>query len=274
VSRHHDLGFLDLAARLSAHTGLDLQAYKSRCLRRRILVRMRACGVHSYADYLRTLESRDEERQRLLDALTINVTRFFRNPETWAYLGAQLLPPLLEERAGDLRVWSAGCASGEEAYTLVMLVARVLDRLGRLGWLSRLRVDATDIDRESLLRAEAAIYPEGAFSEAEPGVRQQFAVPTPDGQWQLAPEVRGPVWVGRQDLLQDPPLSRQYDLICCRNVVIYFDRPSQERLLERFADALAPRGLLVLGKVETILGDVRRRYELIEPRERVYRRAA
>ncbi len=274
MTRHQDLGFLEFAAELSAHTGLDLQAYKSRCLRRRILVRMRACGVHTYADYLRALDARDEERQRLLDALTINVTRFFRNPETWAFLADQVLPALLQERAGQLRIWSAGCASGEEAYTVAMLVALVLERLGRRGWLSRLRVDATDIDRESLLRAEAAAYPANAFSETDPAVRQRFAHPTPDGQWLVAAEVRAQVRVGRLDLLQDQPLSREYDLICCRNVVIYFDRPSQERLLQRFADALVPRGILVLGKVETILGEVRRRYELIEPRERVYRRAA
>ena len=139
-------GFRALAQRIAGRSGLDVGFYKDRCLKRRIASRMRACGVQGYIDYLRVLDQRPEELDLLLDALTINVTKFFRNRETWAWLEKEVLPALLNERQGRIRVWSAGCASGEEPYTLAMLVAAVLERMGRIEWFNRVQIDATDID--------------------------------------------------------------------------------------------------------------------------------
>ncbi len=269
-----DPAFAALAGRIAAHTGLDVGVYKDRCLRRRIAVRMRACGVQSYADYLTVLQRAPGELDLLADALTINVTNFFRNPETWEWLGTHLLPSLLTERQGRLRVWSAGCASGEEPYTLVMLIADVLDRLDRRAWLDRLQVDATDIDRLSLERARAAIYPERAFAEMPSVLRDRYCIAAGPGQLAVREELRARVEVRRLDLTGELAVGRTYDLILCRNVVIYFDRATQERLMLRFADQLAPQGILVLGKVETIFGSARARFDLVEPRERIYRKAA
>ena len=248
--------------------------YKDRCLKRRIASRMRACGVEGYLDYLDVLDQRPEELDRLLDALTINVTKFFRNRETWAWLETQALPALLAEREGRVRVWSAGCASGEEAYTLAMLLAMVLGRMGRSEWLPRVQIDATDIDRASLERTRAACYGVRAFDEAEPAVIERFTVPVAGVQRQVLPALRERVTVQRLDLTRESAVSPPYDLICCRNVVIYFDRDTQDRLMLGFADALGPGGYLVLGKVESILGTARVRFELVETRERIYRRSA
>jgi chemotaxis methyl-accepting protein methylase len=219
------------------------------------------------------LDQRPDELDRLLDALTINVTKFFRNPETWSWLEQHLLPNLLASREGVLRAWSAGCASGEEAYTLAILVADVLKRMGHVAWVPRTRIDATDIDRESLERAAAGRYDLRAFSECDPSVPQRFCRAQNDGTVEILPELRSLVTVRRLDLTGEAPPAEAYDLICCRNVVIYFDRATQERLMHLFADALAPGGILVLGKVETILGPARTRFDLVEPRERIYRKA-
>ena len=269
-----DPGFAALAERIVGRSGLDVAAYKDRCLRRRIASRMRACGARSYEDYVAFIDRQPEELERLLDALTINVTKFFRNPETWEWLGRHVLPDLLEDREGRVRAWSAGCASGEEPYTLVMLVDLVLERLGRTAWLNRLRVDATDIDRASLERARAARYHVRAFSEAAPEIARRYCLPVDEEHLDVRPDIRARVDISRFDLTGEERPEATYDLVVCRNVVIYFDREIQERLMNRFADALVPGGVLVLGKVETIMGTARTRFELLEPRERIYRKAA
>ncbi len=235
---------------------------------------MRACGALDYTAYLDMLDRMPAELDLLADALTINVTTFFRNREMWEWLGTQVLPELLGEREGRLRAWSAGCASGEEPYTLIMLVTEVLERLGRPEWLRRVHIDATDIDRLSLERARAATYPEKAFAEVDRAVRARSCHPAGDGRIALSPDLRAQVEVRRVDLTAAAATETVFDLILCRNVVIYFDRETQERLMERFADQLAPHGILVLGKVETIFGPARERFDLIEPRERIYRKAA
>ncbi len=269
-----DPGFVALARRLEEAVGLDLAAYKARCLRRRIAVRMRAHGVHTYAQYLEVLDGMPGELEKLLDTLTINVTKFFRNGETWSWLAERVLPDLLCATEGRLRIWSAGCSSGEEAYTLAMLVARVLRELGREAWLERLRIDATDIDRLCLERARQARYPAAAFSECEASLVEPWRRSVGPDEYEIVPELRARVRVARCDLTADPPPHPPYEMVVCRNVIIYFDRPTQERLMLAFHAALAPGGYLVLGRVETLFGPARQQFELVEPRERIYRKAA
>lgn len=263
--------FEALTRRISRETGLSLDAYKDKCLRRRIAVRMRACGVHTYDDYCELLERTPPEYERLKDALTINVTRFYRNPETWDSLRSRFLPALWDDRAGRVDVWSAGCASGEEAYTIAMVVAELAAERGRTDWLDRLRIDATDIDRSSLDRAARACYQPAAFQETPPALVQRYTRETPDGV-EVVADIRQRVTIRRLDLHGVQPPRQGYDLIFCRNVVIYFDRPMQEQLFLGFYEALRPGGLLVLGKVETLLGPARERLTLADTRERIYRR--
>ena len=274
MTAREDQGFSALASRIAGEAGLDVGAYKDRCLRRRIAVRMRACGVHTYTEYLTVLDRTPDEFERLLDALTINVTKFFRNRETWDTLAAGVIPELLRSREGRIRAWSAGCSSGEEPYTIVMVMALALERLGRIGWLDRVRVDATDFDKASLETARAGRYPLKVFSEAPAEAPRRFCQPIDADTVEVRPEIRALVDFRRHDLLRDPPVAPSYDLIFCRNVVIYFDRETQEKLMNRFTDALAPDGILILGKVETIFGTARDRLDLIDPRERIYRRVA
>jgi len=264
--------FRALTEKITQARGICCEAYKDRCLKRRIAVRMRARGVHSFADYSRVLDGDAHEYDLLLDALTINVTKFFRNPETWAALAPHLLERWRASE-GAMVVWSAGCASGEEAYTAAIALAEAARTAHSSDRLSRARVVATDIDRVSLERAQAARYPASAFTEMPPELARRWLDPAgPDETRSPRPEIRSLVHVQRHDLTRDraPDGNGGFDLIVCRNVVIYFDRESQERLFQSFAHALKPSGLLVLGKVETLLGPARARLRLLDARERLY----
>lgn len=259
---HDEQGFQELTGKVSRERGVSCGSYKEKCLRRRIAVRMRARGVHTYTDYARLLDRDAREYQELLDALTINVTKFFRNPETWDALRPYLMELWAARRrdGGPLRIWSAGCASGEEPYSIAVLLAEILG-----DDLHRSFIDATDIDRLSLERTRQARYTESAFSEMPVHLKHRYFV---DGR--PVARIGEVVRVLHHDLTREPPPSPLYDLIVCRNVVIYFERAAQERLFETFVTALPPGGVLLLGKVETLFGPARERLTLVDPRERIY----
>ncbi len=269
-----DASFAQLTRRISEVAGLSTEAYKPRCLKRRIAVRMRAHNVATYDEYLAILERTPDELQKLSDVLTINVTKFFRNIELWQRLQQDVVAGLWRDAGRVLRVWSAGCASGEEPYSLAMLFAEVALKAGHPEWMHRLAIDATDIDRVSLDRARIGAYPLGAFSEAPEEYIDRYTEPADPGSRLVTDPIRRVVHVNRLDLTRDTPRHAPYDLIVCRNVLIYFDRAMQERLFTLFTESLRPGGILVLGKVETILGPMRDRLELVDARERVYRRPA
>jgi chemotaxis methyl-accepting protein methylase len=268
-----DDAFAALTRKISREAGLTLDAYKDKCLRRRIAVRMRACGVHTFSDYQTVLDRTPAEYERLKDAITINVTRFYRNAETWNLLRAGLLQEVCEADGGEVRAWSAGCSSGEEPYTLAVLMADHFDRQGKPERLGRVTVDATDIDRQCLERAQAGSYRREALADFPVDLAQRY-FEADGGEYRVIERVRRRVVVRALDLGREPPPRRNYQLILCRNVVIYFERATQERVFLAFADALALGGILVLGKVESLFGPARDRLTLLDPRERVYQRTA
>jgi chemotaxis protein methyltransferase CheR len=257
-----------LLAQIAGARGLICDGYKPNCVRRRLAVRMRARGVHTYAAYAAVLRDDAHEYDRLLDALTINVTKFFRNREAWEALTTRFLPDLWEHRQGAVRCWSAGCATGEEPYTLAIALLEQARQRGARA--AACTVDATDLDPTVLDRAQAGVYRAAALDETPPALVERYFTGT--DPWEVGPDVRAPVRFRRHDLLRDPPPDAPYDVITCRNVVIYFERANQERLYHAFADALRPGGILMLGKVETLVGGVRDRFQLEDIRERIYRR--
>jgi chemotaxis protein methyltransferase CheR len=267
---HNGIGdFTELTRKISADRGFGCASYKEKCLRRRIAVRMRARGVHTYGDYARLLDSDTAEYDRLLDALTINVTKLFRNWEAYEAVAAQVVPALWSRQTPSIRVWSAGCSSGDEAYSLAILFHRQAATTGMLPQLGRVIVVGTDIDRESLAAAERGTFDEADFADTPAELRDRYFSPT--APFAVAPAVRRMVTFERRDLLSDEPPPGHFDLIVCRNVLIYFDRESQERLFAMFRRTLAPDGFLVLGKVETLLGVARNWFAPVNARERIFR---
>jgi chemotaxis methyl-accepting protein methylase len=242
--------------------------------------RRRADAGHRHA-HVRAVRARARRRpgeyERLLDALTINVTRLFRDRDAWAALDASVVAPLVDA-GGPLRAWSAGCASGEEPYSVAALVHARLAAAGRLDALERVRVLGTDVDPRALAAARGGALPAAAFAETAPELRDRYFPPhqrraVPGGTVaDVAPELRGMVDFARHDLLREPPPEGPWDLVTCRNVVIYFDRASQDALFERFHGALAPGGVLFLGKVETLLGRIRALFAPVDARYRIFRR--
>jgi chemotaxis protein methyltransferase CheR len=226
--------------------------------------------VHTYGEYASLLNTDASEYELLLQALTINVTKFFRNPDVYESISSIVIPEVWRHAGKGVRIWSAGCSSGEETYSLAMLLHRHAIAVNELEKLPRFRVIGTDIDRPSLAAAERGTYAQSAFEETPPELRRRYF----SEGWPatVAPELRSLVRFRNVDLFADDPPSPPYQLIVCRNVIIYFDRGSQETLFERFHRLLVPGGYLVLGKVETILGAARTMFNPVAARERVFRK--
>jgi chemotaxis protein methyltransferase CheR len=230
-------------------------------------VRMRARGVHTFEEYGQVLDRDRHEYDLLLDALTINVTKFFRNPETFAAIDREIVPAMYARVEPQLRIWSAGCASGEEPYSLAMLMHRYAVAQGKR--FDRVDVLGTDLDRASLAAAERAVYLEPTLADTPAELRQMYFPLHPP--YRIPGDVRARVQFRRHDLLREPFPESQH-LIVCRNVIIYFDRTTQEELFARFAAALLPGGFLVLGRVETLFGPARTMFAPVDSRERLFRR--
>jgi chemotaxis protein methyltransferase CheR len=262
-----DDGYAELTEKITRERGFGCASYKEKCVRRRIAVRMRARGVHTFEEYGHVLDRDRHEYDMLLDALTINVTKFFRNPETFAAIDRQIVPALYARVEPQLRIWSAGCASGEEPYSLAMLMHRYAIAEGRR--FDRVEVLGTDLDRASLAAADRAAYLEPTLVDTPAELRQMYFSMQPP--YRIPRDVRARVQFRRHDLLREPFPESQH-LIVCRNVIIYFDRMTQEQLFERFAAALLPGGFLVLGRVETLFGPARTMFAPVDSRERLFRR--
>lgn len=245
-----------------------LDNYKDRCIRRRIAKHLRAAGVASLGDYLVRLQSDDQELEALLDTLSVHVSQFFRNPDTFQAVAQRVLPELCrrawENNQDRLRLWSVGCASGEEPYSLALL----LDELRPHGL--QVEILATDVSQAVLERARQGLYrPERLEEVPEPVLKKYF---TREGDaFRLAERIRGMVRFEQHNLMTDDVFPAA-DMIFCRNVLIYFSRTEQNRILEGLSRALPEGGILVLGRSEALSGDIRSRFHPEFPVERIYRR--
>jgi chemotaxis methyl-accepting protein methylase len=255
-----------LKEQIRRDVGFYCDGYKEHCLRRRIAVRMRARGLHSYADYAALLLRDAYEYQKLRDAVTINVSKFYRNPEVWRLLDQKVLPDLF---AADrpLRIWSAGCAGGEEPYSIAMLLREHAHRTGQEAKLDLFDVLGTDIDRESLQVAQRGVYTSFAFTDLPADIRQRWF--EPPEYVRLTDVIKKAVRFETLDLITGD-FASGFDVIFCRNVVIYFARAVQDALFAKFHAALAPGGILVLGKVETLFGRNSNLFTPLSQRERVF----
>ena len=265
-----DAAFAALTAKIERERGFGAANYRDGCLRRRIGVRMRARGVGNFAAYSALLDRDPAEWEPLLDALTINVSRLFRDRDVYTAIARDVVPAVWAMPGASLRVWSAGCAGGEEPYSLAALFHRHATARGETDALHRLHILASDIDNASLDRARRGMYRATAFTDAPDALHRRYF--SPDDPSGVAPELRALVTFEKRDLLRAVGPRGPLHLIACRNVVIYFDPPAQQALFARFHEALAPGGFLVLGKVETLLGAARKLFDTVDHRHRIFRR--
>jgi two-component system CheB/CheR fusion protein len=259
----------DLLERIHERSGIDFSSYKPATIQRRLRGRMNATSRPTLADYAAYLESDPEEYARLVNSLLIKVTEFFRDPKLFEYLREHVLPELIAEAQRDrreLRIWSAGCSTGEEAYSLAITVAEALGE--EAAW-PDIRIFATDIDREAIAFARRSIYPLAALESLPAGARDRYFVKS-DGGYEVAKRLRALMVFGEHDLGDRAPFPR-IDLLLCRNVLIYFSAPMQQVALETFAFSLRPGGRLALGPSETVMV-LPEPFEEEDARLRVYRR--
>lgn len=245
-----DLAFEALLNYLKRSRGFDFTGYKRPSLMRLMKKRMLKVGVESYREYLDYLEVNSIEVTYLFDALLLNVTTFFRDPSAWESLAEDVIGRILASKQDNepIRVWSAGCASGEEAYTLAIVLA---EALGAEEFRSRVKIYATDLDEDALTQGRLASYTLGHLRDVPEQVRDKY-FDAGRTVYTFRNDLRRAVIFGRHDLIQDAPISR-LDLLVCRNTLMYFTAQTQARILARFHFALQDTGFLFLGKAEMLL---------------------
>ncbi len=249
MSTQEDEAFESLLEHLKEQRGFDFTGYKRASLARRVRRRLDALELKTFEEYHDYLLVHPEEFTELFNIILINVTSFFRDPDSWSYLADRLLPEICTRNTGQpIRAWSAGCASGEEAYSLAMLFA---EQLGMDEFRERVKIYATDVDEDALAHARQATYTARDLEPVPPELREKFFEPV-GTRFVFRQELRRSVIFGRNDLVQDAPISH-VDVLTCRNTLMYFTAETQARILNRMHFALKPDGVLFLGKAEMLL---------------------
>jgi chemotaxis protein methyltransferase CheR len=263
--------FARLKSILKGGGSFNLNLYKDPYIGRRIQVRMRATQAATTEEYLDFAEKNPVEYKKLVSVLTINVTRFFRNQETFGKIGELVIPGIIRnhhERGGRrINVLSVGCSTGEEPYSIAILF---LDYFQKIGQSRDLRVIGTDIDKRALFHALKGIYDHEKVDSIPKDILKRYFIVTKAG-YQIAPEVRNRVIFIKKDIFSYKMYSR-FDLILARNILIYFLRSYQEVIVESFHRQLVRGGFLVLGRAESLVGRTRQLFEPVSVADRIYRK--
>jgi len=251
---------------------LSLFSYRPNYIKRRLNARIRSLRLDSLSQYLEFLEGHPEEGERFIDSLTISVTNFFRDEDTFRVLSKKAAPELINfsrENKTEIRAWSAGCCTGEEAYSLAMMFLELEpDLVDKTG----LRIWATDIDQSAIKFSQDGIYPKVRLDNLHPGLIRRYFQRHREG-YQIRPLVRKLITFRRENLLVSGPSGFEgMDLIMCRNLLIYLEREEQIRLLANFDRSLRQGGYLVLGKTEFMFEPYRSKYQPISVPERIYQK--
>ncbi len=263
-----DEEFAAIRALVRQHTGISLSPAKRELVYSRLVRRLRKLGLPSFSAYLSRLEAGDPvEFEEFTNALTTNLTAFFRESHHFDFLANTVLPALAERNAATrrIRIWSAGCSTGEEPYSIAMTL---LENTANLrGW--DIRVLATDLDSNVVAHAAHGLYREERFEKMPAARRQRWFTALPDGQWQAKRELQEMVRFKGLNLMNDWPMRGQFDVIFCRNVVIYFDKETQRTLFSRMARLQRPGDWLLIGHSESLF-KVSDQYQLVG--KTIYRR--
>ncbi|MCV7280757.1 PAS domain S-box protein [Mycolicibacterium flavescens] len=269
LSEQPEEAFEALLTYMRDSRGFDFTGYKRTSLVRRVRHRMSHAGFDSYEEYLDFLQAGPDEFVALFNTILINVTSFFRDPPAWEHIRDEVIPAMLAERGPNdpIRAWSAGCASGQEAYTIAMLLA---EAMGPDAFRQRVKIYATDVDEDALTEARAASYDERAVESVPPQLLNTYFEQV-NGRYMFHKDLRRAVIFGRNDLVRDAPISRA-DLVVCRNTLMYLNAETQRNIVGRLHFALAPRGTLFLGHAEMLLSHSDR-FTPLNLKYRIFRKA-
>lgn len=252
---------------IKRHISIDGNLYKERPFKRRIAVRMRSTDKKTYGDYLEYLRIHSDEINKLKNTLTINVTRFFRNRETFEYLLNVTFKDVVRKNE-TLRILSAGCSTGEEPYTLAIMLNGI-KRRSEFNY----EIVGIDVDSEAVEKAKSGVYTEHSFTEVNSEEIEKYFIKS-GSSFVLRDDYKRNVEFKIMDIKESEKLLLlgKFDMIVCRNILIYFSKDFQESILSDFHRILKTNGYLVLGKVEIITGPVKEMYETINRKERIFKK--
>ena len=226
-------------------TKIDLNAYKEKQMKRRIDTLIGKYEVKGYEGFLDLIKKDREALDAFVSYLTINVSEFFRNKEQWQLMDKEMVPELMSKFGKNLKIWSAACSTGDEPYTIVMMLSKHIP-------LNQISVLATDLDAVVLAKAKAGIYDKKEVAGVPDEFKKKYFTETPEGKMKVADEIKSRVTFKQADLLRDP-YPKDYHLIVCRNVLIYFTEEAKDDIFRKYFATLAPGGILFIGSTEQII---------------------
>ncbi|MBN2110994.1 MAG: protein-glutamate O-methyltransferase CheR [Methanosarcinaceae archaeon] len=264
-----DADFALLKSIIKTRLGFNCEYYKNSHFRRRIDVRLRATGSKSFGEYVQLLEKDPDECAVLLETLTVNVTNFFRNSEVYDIIEKEVLPSVIRSKGTGLnrsiKVWSAGCSIGVEAYSIAMLFHHIL---GNNIEKYNIIITGTDIDKASLLHARNGIYTDTEMKDVRPAFINRYFV-REGNRYHINDELKKMTRFRSHDMISGPRMNG-FDVIFCRNVTIYFEKELQEKLYMDFYNGLNDNGFFVMGKTETLIGPSKDLFNAYDAKERIY----
>ena len=226
-------------------TKIDLNAYKEKQMKRRIDTLITKNNIKGYDNYVNLLKTNKEKFDEFVNYLTINVSEFYRNPEQWEYMDKEVIPELIKNFGKNhLKIWSAACSTGDEPYSLVMAFSRHIP-------LSNIRIFATDIDKQVIAKAKVGLYNEKSVAGVPADLKKKYFTKV-GPSYQISEEIKKCVEFKQHNLLKDP-YPKDYNLIVCRNVLIYFTEEAKAEIFKKFSDSLVKNGCLFIGSTEQII---------------------
>ena len=229
-------------------TGIDLNAYKERQMKRRIDALISKNGINDYEAYVHLLKTDKVKFEEFVNYLTINVSEFYRNPDQWEAMDKQIIPEMIQKFGKNLRIWSAACSTGDEPYTIAMILSEYIP-------LSKIRIIATDLDEDVLAFAKEGVYPAKSLSDLPKKYLDKHFKKVDDSHYAISPEIKKCVEFKKHNLLKDRYFQHIH-MIVCRNVVIYFTDEAKDQVYENFHGALVDDGILFIGSTEQLSYDI------------------
>ena len=259
VSLDNDFNFL--VRKISKSSGIVLTGYRDSYLKRRIDLRMKSVGVDNYASYLGLLERDQREMKEVINTLTVNVTEFMRDKTPFMFFREEILPDIMERKkqckSNMVRFWSAACSYGEEPYSIGICSKEVLPD----DW--SISIYATDIEEKCLKGASEGIYSKEQLKNLDPSLVTKYFEPSGE-DFKIKNIRKLSIRFQKHDLTSEPPISKHFDAVFCRNVMIYFDKPTQEKLVSKYHESLRPGGHLFIGHSESLMG-ITHSFQYVQP---------